>query len=171
MNETIDWKKLAGDLGLLSENGEIGGTEYANRAIELLIGEDRLRAAVDFYVTGRGGSGLARSVLWRIQAWSAMQRCYEIYRSDAPVEIRRSAIELLRVVADHRALGWVKEFLADPDDSVQNMGAGVLDQMIWGGGVQPELCREHLKIAREHPNPNVRETAAFIDEYLKKWES
>src|SRR4051812_43307752 len=98
----IDWKQLGQQLGTLRVDGESGGSSEALRAIELLLGEDQLRAAVDYYVAGHRGCELARSVLWQLHPWSAMQRCYEIYRSDADVGAKVSAVELLRVVADRR---------------------------------------------------------------------
>ena len=75
MSVPIDWEELAQELGTLRPDGESGGSDEARRAIELLLGEDRLRQAVDYYVAGRRGSELARHVLWQLHPWSAMQRC------------------------------------------------------------------------------------------------
>ncbi len=51
----IDWEALARQLGLLRPDGESSGSDAAMRAIEILLGEDRLRASVDFYVAYRPG--------------------------------------------------------------------------------------------------------------------
>jgi hypothetical protein len=76
MSAEINWEKLAVDLGLLTAQGEHSGSGEARRALEIILGEDALRAAVDYYVAhGRGGE-LARSVLWQLRPWSAMSRCY-----------------------------------------------------------------------------------------------
>lgn len=66
MEEKIDWKILAKKVGALNENGESGSSQYACEAIEILIGEDNLRKAVDYYIEGGQGSELARFVLWQI---------------------------------------------------------------------------------------------------------
>jgi HEAT repeat protein len=171
MANPIDWEQLARQLGLLHPDGESSGSGAAQQALELLLGEDRLRAAVDYYISGGPGSELARNVLWMLHPWSAMQYCYEIYRSDADVDTRRSAVELLRVVADRRALPWVQEFLNDPDPGIQSWGAGVLDQMLFAHLVWPEDCADLLQKITEHPNEQVRKTATFIQEYLQQSEA
>jgi len=162
----IDWEQLAREVGSLREDGEHCSSDLGLRALEVIVGEDRLRAAVDYYVAGGRGSELARFVLWALYPWSAMCRCYEIYRSDADVATRCSAVELLRVVGDRRALPWVSEFLDDQDPGIQAWGAGMLDQLLWSRLVFPEECEELLKKCRAHPNEQVRETADFIDSYL-----
>src|SRR5215204_2222574 len=130
MKEQIDWQALASQLGTLREDGESSGNHKACEALEILLGEDNLRRSVDYYISGRPGSELARSVLWQIHPFSAMRYCYDIFKSDLPVEFRRSAVELLRVVADKRAVHWIDEFLNDNDPEIQSWGAGVLDQLL-----------------------------------------
>lgn len=168
MTGAIDWEQLALRLGTLTPDGESGSSVAAMQAIEMLIGEDRLRAAVDFYVAGGRGRELTRSVLWQLRPWSAMRRCYEIYHSsDADAERKDSAVELLRVVADRRALKWLPEFLDDPDASIQLWGAGILDQLLWAELVVPEECTELLQTMRDHTNVQVQQRASFIDGYLR----
>jgi hypothetical protein len=171
MNASIDWTQLARQLGLLRENGESSGSDAAMRALELLLGEDNLRAAVDHFVSFQPGSELVRSVLWMLHPWSAMQRCYEIYRSDAEIEQRRNAIFLLRFIADRRALSWAQEFLDDPDSSIQNCGANMVDQLLWASLVEPEDCAELLEKMARHPNTSVQETFAWIRSSLRKRQS
>lgn len=165
MSEPIDWIELSRKIG--QDKSIIYGSSNAMLAIEQIIGEDVLRQAVDHYVAYKPESELVRHVLWRLQLWSAMQRCYEIYRFDANIEYRQGAIELLRVVADARALDWIEEFLADPDPSIQNCGIGVLDQLVFGGGIRNsetamETAERLLTLAEQHENSYVRETADSI---------
>lgn len=168
MKEQIDWKALALRLGALREGGESGGSNYAREALEVLLGEDNLREAVDYYVAGGPGGELARSVLWLIQPWAAMERCYDIYKSGRDVGSRRMAVELLRVVADERALGWVEEFLGDEDAGIQAWGAGVLDQLISSGRVEAGDVEGLILKAESHANPAVRERAEFIRENMRR---
>ena len=150
-----DWKLLS------------GSTELACAALEYIIGAERLSASVDHYVSGGAESELARSVLWRLHPWAAMRRCYEIYSTAAEIEDRRSAVELLRVVADRRVLPWIPQFLSDQDPGIQAWGIGVLDQLLWSRLVEPEECQKTLEIAEQHTNPDVRDKAAFIREFLE----
>src|ERR1035441_2944898 len=54
VNEEIDWAKLATELGLSAPYGEYScGSDDAQRALEQIIGEDALRAIVDYYVDCR----------------------------------------------------------------------------------------------------------------------
>ena len=165
--EEIDWAKLAVELGLKAPYGEYCcGSDDAQRALELMIGEDLLRASVDYYVQQRPASSLARSVLWQLRPWSAMRRCWEIYKGPHTVETRRTAVELLRVVADRRALPWISEFLDDPDALIQAWGAGVLDQLLWSELVDQQEAEAILRAAEQHSNEWVRERAQFIRSYL-----
>lgn len=167
MSAVINWRRLAERVGTLHKTGESGGDDYARRALELIIGEDQLRATVDYYVVEQGpGSELARSVLHVLHSWVAMQRCYELYCSDKDIEVRRFAIELLRVIADRRALDWVEEFLDNEDLDIQGWGIGVLDQLAFSGSVFLEECEALLDKADHHVNPYVREQATEIRRYL-----
>jgi hypothetical protein len=120
----IDWEALAHEFSSVQLQEGGGHTEFASRslavgAVESLIGAERLATAVDHYIAGRPGSELARSVLWLLHPWASMLRCREIYDSSHDIHARRSAVELLRVVADARVLPWVDDFLADPDPDIQ----------------------------------------------------
>jgi hypothetical protein len=166
MTTEIDWEKLATTLELITENGEQGSSEAARRALELLIGEDAMRSSVDYYIAGRPGAELARSVLWQLHPWSAMQYCYEIFKGPRSLEDRRMAVELIRVVADHRAIAWVKEFLQDKDTHIQVWGVGVLDQLLWSRLIEAEEAEDLLRMAERHKNEAVRERAEFIRRFL-----
>jgi HEAT repeat protein len=163
---TIDWHGLASDLGTLRPDGESGGSDLAQLALQRIVGEDALCAAVDHYVASLPGSELARSVLSLLRPWSAMRRCLEIFDSSADVEDRRSAVELLRAVADRRVLDRVADFLADPDEGVQVWGAGVVDQLLWCDLASAVECAPLLEAMQRHPNERVREQTEFIRSYL-----
>lgn len=168
MDKPIDWQDLANRLGTLGSSGESGGDNVARQAIELLIGTQRIRDSVDHYVTDGRGRGLARSVLALVRPCSAMERCYEIYRTDQDDESKRSAIELLRVIADERVLPWVAEFLENVDEAIQVWGIGVMDQLLWSEVVRVEDCEDLLLKAEGHSNPEVRGVAQSIRAYLKE---
>ena len=143
------------------------GGDAARRALEMILGEDAMRASVDCYVARRPGCELVRSVLWLLRPWSVAAYCREIAKSPNDIETRRTAVELLRVVADRRALPWVAEFLDDPDAGVQGWGIGVLDQLLWSVLIEPEEAEEILGRAERHENEAVRERAAFIRSFLR----
>ncbi len=167
MSKVVDWEALARQLGAFENNSEIYSSNMAKQAIELLLGEETLLGAVDYYISGKPGSELARFVLWQLRPWSAMQYCYNIYKSNEDIENKRTAIELLRVVGDRRALKWVGEFLDDPDAGIQVWGVGLLDQLLWSDLIEPLEAKEFLKRAKNHHNPQVRDRAKFVRRYLK----
>ncbi|WP_187782195.1 HEAT repeat domain-containing protein [Gimesia chilikensis] len=166
----IDWTAIARKLGTLQENGESGGSKTAREAVAMIIGSSNLRAAVDHYVSHKKGSELVRHVLWLLHPRCAMERCYEIYQNEEDSQTRRDAIELLRVVADSSVLPWIKGLLEDQDEGVQCWSAGIVDQLLWSHLVDPEKCEELLQLMQNHSNEQVRETHAFIIEYLNKRE-
>ncbi len=165
----INWKSLAEEVGSLRDGGEFGSREYAKRAIELLISEEQIREAVDYYISGVPGSELVRSIIWLIHPISAMEYCYEIYKSDADIETKRLAIELLKVAADERALKWVKEFLNDPDRGIQLWGFSILDQLLWSNLVYEEGI-ELLKYAESLKIEHLKESIEFVNNYLSNRE-
>jgi HEAT repeat protein len=166
MSSEIDWESLAAGLGLLRENGESSGTEQARLALEIIVGEDALRASVDYILAGRRGSGLAQSVLEQIHPWSAMSYCYEIFKTHEDIETRRIAVALLKHGADRRALPWISEFLEDEDAQIQVWGVSVLDQMLFSYLIEPEEAEDLLRKAEQHENEAVRERADDIRGYL-----
>lgn len=170
-SDSIDWHALACALDIIRVEGtariERGGTDLACEAISILLGSGRLADAVDYYVSRQPGSELARSVLWLIRPWHAMLRCRELFASSSDLSVRRSAVELLRVVADARALPWIIDFLADPDAEIQLWGVGVLDQLVFSRLVEPSNCTQLLELALRHSNAGVRERAAELAQRLR----
>lgn len=163
-----DWNELAVKVGSIQKDGnQYSSTRHAQDALELILGKDFFRNAVDFYVSGRPGAELARSVLWHLTPWTAMQRCHEIYQTRSNAEEKSSAIELLRVCADVRVLPWVEEYLSDENKGVQLWGAGVVDQLLWKELVDFEECESLLSQMKTHTNEQVREMYQWIISFLK----
>lgn len=171
MLDQIDWTALARQLELLNGGSERYSTDHAREALEIVIGEPAIRATVDHHITRAPGSALAMTVLQLLRPWTAMAYCHEIWRSSRPIEERRSAVQLLRMVADHRALNWVGGFLDDGDGAIQCWGIGVLDQLLWSGLVPAEDAEPLLVRAENHSNPVVRDKAEWIRGFLRREEA
>src|SRR5689334_17512905 len=131
MMHPIDWQALAQQLGTSRSSGANGGDDPARRALDVIFGDEQLRAAVDHYIAHRPGSELVRKVLRILHSWVASQYCYEVYRSEVNIEKRRTAVELLHFIADSRALAWVEEFLAHEDGEIQGWGIALVDQLLF----------------------------------------
>jgi len=158
-----NWKNIAESVGALSTNGEeCSSSIMANKAIEIILGENNLREAVHYYIEGKPGSELLRGVLWQLHPWSAMDECYTIFKTNPDIQFKRYAIELLRVVADQRVLPWIPEFLKHEDSQVQQWGVGVIDQLFFSSLCDEEEIAETLDIALQHENQFVREKAEEI---------
>jgi hypothetical protein len=78
------------------------------------------------------------------------------------VEEKRSAVDLLRFISDCRILAWVPEFLADPDEGVQNAGINVIDQLLFWQILHDDDVRPVLEAALNHSNTYVRKQAKWI---------
>ena len=167
MKNLIDWQDLAQQLGSLRLSGDGGGDDPARRALDIIIGKEQIRAAVDHYIAQRPGRELVRKVLRILQSRVATQYCYEVYRSDASLEERRAAVELLRSIADSWALPWVEEFLANEDEEIQDSGLALVDQLLFSGRVFPEECVPLRETAEQHTNPYIRVRAAEIKRSLQ----
>lgn len=164
--KAIDWTALADQLGLLHENGEHADRESALRAAELIIGEEALAAAVDFYVSLEPGTALAHYVLMLLRPSAAQRRCYEIYKSDPDPDSRRFALNLFRDIADRRALPWIGELLAESDSEMNAYAVELLDHLIRAERAMPQDVEDHLRKAREHPNAEVQEIALALRRFI-----
>jgi len=168
LDSPIDWTAVMHAIGATYESPNesvvmrAGGTQVAQRALAALIGENNLRAAVDWYVDLQDGFEVARSVLMHLQAPAARERCVEIYRSDADRHRRVCAVQLFRDLAVREDLPLVAEFMTDPDEEIQIWGICVLDQLVWHDHVDDAEADPLLLQADSHPNPRVRERGEFI---------
>ncbi len=163
---SIDWEQLAKSVGAISEGGESGSNRFAWKAIENLIGEENIKEAVEHYIGGGPGSELARFVIWQIHPWSAMEYCYEIYKTDSDLENRRAAVELLRVAADDRVVPWIRDFLEDQDIAIRAWGFGVVDQLLWSELVEEDDVLELIELAEKSADENLQENINFVKGYL-----
>ena len=159
MYHVIDWTKLALELGSIGENYERGGTAYAELALERILGEEAIHAAVSFILDGEPGSELAVSVLRHIVSLKAIEISYQIYKNSTG-ERAANAVSLIKRIAHPRSTAWIKEFLAD--EHVALWGIGLLDQLAWSGRVQPEAIESLLALAEQHHHEHVREQAIAI---------
>ena len=165
--EKIDWRGLAKTLGTVTPRGgghsELGGTKVAARALTLLLGDEALRDAVDFYVAGGPGSELARSVLWMLRPPVAMDRCREIILASDDEEEASSAANLLQVVADRRVFDWLPELLDSRNDAVRAWAVGIIDELvIMTGEVELEEAMPLLDKALDDPAEQVRDRARQV---------
>ena len=163
----INWDELASALRLSTPKSQAAGSDAACRALEMILGEETLRAGVDYYIAKEPAYELVRSILWLLHPSSAMARCRELSMPPNRLATRRSAVELLRVVADRRALPWLSDFLNDEDGEIQTWGIGALDQLLFSELIDAEEAEELLQTAERHPNGAVREQAESIRSYLR----
>jgi HEAT repeat protein len=157
-NGCVDWAGLAERCGSLTEKGETGGYHLGLRAIAALLGDQALIEATNYSVGYGRGSELARSVLHVLRPPVGMKRCLDIYASDQPLEVRRAAVDLLGCIGDQSMLPFVRQFLDDPDEDIQNWGVNLLDQLLFGRFVTLTEAEEYLRLGEAHGNERVRQT-------------
>jgi HEAT repeat protein len=160
----IDWKAIAGQIGGLKSDGSerVVGTDGGRRALEILLGEENLRDAVDYFISLQPGAFTAEMVLKIIRSETAMNRCFEIYKTEPGTERGCGAVFLLGCMADDRVLPWVHEFLEDGNEAVRLNGLSVLRNILDGPLSDEELAtaRHLLEVAESDNNASVRERAA-----------
>jgi hypothetical protein len=162
---SIDWVKLAREVGSLRDDGESGGTRYAQLALERILGEANIRHAVDLILDAVPGAELTMNVLQHIMSWQATEMAHEAYKTASGARASM-AVWLIKHIAHPQALPWVQAFLLD--DAVAGWGIGLLDQLLWTYRVEPEAVEDLLVQAERHHIENVREQTAFIRSYLKE---
>ena len=160
----IDWNHLVAELRCANQ----GGDELAMVAITKALGDGWVIEAIEYYLTNPSGGELARSVLRLLKPQEARDCCMHLYTTDPSLDRRRAAVSLLRDVALKDTLPHVSTFLRDPDPTIQNWGAGLIDQLVCCEFVEPEDCDSTLEMMRSHPNDEVVKTYQWITDYLAK---
>jgi hypothetical protein len=158
----VDWSVLAREMGtLIDSRSEIGGSDLGTQVIEHLLGAEFFEQAVEHYISGEPGAELARSVLLRLRPWPGMKHCYEIFKTSKNFDKRIRAVELLPYVGDKRILPWIPEFLANPDETIQNLSMRIIEQFLYRHLVCEEEVQPILKKALSHDNAYIREQATL----------
>jgi len=174
-NVGIDWKRVADEIGGLDDSGEeqITGTRGGRRALEILLGEQNLRDAVDYWNSQEPGCFTAEMVLSIIKSKVAMDRCYEIYRTRHGSNDACSAVFLLGSFAGTEALPWVREFLDDEQQVIRLNGIRVLRCILDGplGDQDGELAKALLDKGGSDPDAEVRERTGQIRTHLPQYNS
>jgi hypothetical protein len=158
----IDWEHLAVETGSILPGGRFAaGSGHAMQALELILGEENIRNAVERAVTFAPSGWLAASVLRHIQSRQALELAYAIYKT-RPYAEAPGAVWLIKEIGHPRALAWIEEFLAD--GPVAGAGADVLDQVLFTRAVEPtdERVLRLLEAMERHPSETVRGKAAAM---------
>jgi HEAT repeat protein len=156
----IDWEAVAQQVG----DDEQAGTASGRRALEILLGEENIRNAVDYWISQKPGCFTAEMVLKIIRSKIAMERCYEVYKAEHGTENASRAVFLLASIADAEALPWIREFLDDSSRNIRWNGIYVLRNVLYGplGDEAITTANELLDKAESDPDPEIRERTKDI---------
>jgi hypothetical protein len=157
---TIDWRALDKQVG----GG--WGTESGIRALELIVGEENIRGAVDHWITFEPGYGAAEQVLLIMRSTVAMEYCYEIYKNEPNTERAGRAIFLLSEMADWRFMRWACELVENSNSRWNAVVA--LEQVLEGplGDEGIDLAKKLLAQAETDADQRLRERAVKIRKRL-----
>lgn len=155
-----DWMALAIEIGLDPDAGAVR-EDHSRRAVEAILGEENIRAAVDVRLGFNPGWNVAEGVLRLIRSESATDLAYEAYTS-AGDDRAIQAVSLIKEIAHPKALAWVEEFLRD--ERVAHLGAELLGELVrrreyWAGDSRIERL---LALAETHRSETVRAVAASL---------
>ena len=167
----IDWDRLAVEVGSIDPSRPdtfSSGSGYAQKALECILGEDNIRAAVELAVSFAPSGWLAASVLRFIQSLQALEMAYAIYKKSSSADQAFGAVWLIKEIGHRRSLDWIEEFLAD--ERIASPGVDVLDQLIFIHQVEPEDERvvRLLALMDDHASEEVRAKAAHLREYIRR---
>ena len=143
----VDWDSLAKELDCAHQ----GGTKLAQQSITQTLGESFIHQAVDKALEfSDPGSELARSVLILLKSRTAIDYALRIYYESSDLESMRSALSLLKAISDRSIIDEVPEFLGHEDESIQNWGAAIVEQLAFSGIVSEKDCEGVLPLMERH---------------------
>ena len=136
--------------------------------MELLLGEDNIREAVDYWAGQKPGEFTAEAVLIIISSTIAMERCYEIYKMEPASDRACAAVFLLSEMADSRALPWVREFMEDSSEGIRWNGLIALRRILVGplGDAGIATAKELFSKAEADASDRLRDRAREIRRQL-----
>jgi hypothetical protein len=132
--------------------------------LEIIVGEDNVRDAVDYWISQGRGCFAAESVLSVMLSKVAMDRCYEIYKAKPDSEDAKRAVFLLASFADDVVLPWVRQFLDDRNRGIRWNGLAVLRTILCGplGDAEIASAMQLLDQAEQDSDADMRERAQLI---------
>lgn len=148
----VDWKRLATEIGGIDKSG----TYLSKKALGIILGEEFFERAVEYTISMEAGWCLSEGVL-RVLRPLGMEHCYKIYKNSNDIELRRGAVYLMQYAADREVLEYLPEFLADPDEQIQNAVIQILDRC--GEEIHDDEIIPILELAVNHPNEKIRNFA------------
>ncbi len=166
-----DWKKLGLEVGSIKPNSyaESGGTMFAKKALDKILGDEWIRHTVDHALTLGPGAELAMNCLSHLSSSAAAKYAYSIYKSDFDPENRRLAVWLIKHLTVEESFQWVEEFLND--QTVIDWGVGVLDQLLWSSVIDYDFHKDQIdalfNLALENSKGELKENIDFIKGYIK----
>lgn len=156
----IDWGQLAAATGVSAGGGV--SSAHGLRALELLVGEENCRAAVDEYVSGTPTAELARSVLSIVRPHCAMAHCVKIALHEPSDQKRGLALELLRVFGDHRVWPHVGKLLTDPSSVVRYWAIALIGELLGRGEISEQEALPLLQVASKDHDAKARAAVAAV---------
>ena len=162
-----DWDKIE------NETQEIisgYGSKTAEKAFELILGDEWIKDTVNKAIQYDGGSSeLAMNCLKLISSEKAADFAYSTYKNDNDSENKAMAVWLIKHLAVKKSYYWIEEFLNDKN--VIGWGIGVLDQLLWTEKIDYEDEKEKIdylfNLALTNSNGELKENVDFIKKYLK----
>lgn len=130
----VNWEELAVELGLLTRCGESGGSHSSMLALEKILGIQFIKDTVDYSLTFGRGFSLAEGVLAILRPQTAIDYCYEIYKSADDYQLRSEVMMLLKRIGNETVIKWLPEFLMD--EKCQSCALDILDQLIFHGYIE-----------------------------------
>ncbi len=164
----INWKKLDAEL-TEEHNIKSYGTLRAQKALEVILGDEWIKQAVEQAIGFNGNSSeLAINCLRHIASKKAAVMAYSIYKNDTIEDRRVMAVCLIKQLAVKESYNWVEEFLKDK--KVVMWGLGVLDQLLWCNVIDYEEESSKvdvlLSLAVKNSNGELQDNVDFIKSYL-----
>ena len=164
---SVDWSELAVRLGTVHVEGESVTLSEVRRALEILLGEDELRAAVELAASERKGALLANCVLRLIRTDVAISHCIDLLEKAPGSEDREVLMRLMGDILNRSAAPRLLSVFSASNGQLQLLLLDILRSALQDGSVFPEDVEDLFVEARRSTSTSVSELAAEI---ASNWE-
>jgi hypothetical protein len=162
---TTNWEALALKMGILNADGSesyLGQNEYT--ALELILGDEWIRHAVDTFIEGKPGNELAIKTIRHLYSKKAAEYAYQVFLRNKEQDFQRANLAIFAMcdILHPLCMTYLPEFLKD--EKYTGTGLWLMRQLLFASTVhyQSDQLLDIMKGAKYGDNETIDAIRVYI---------